>query len=502
MLPDLAASLNDPILPLHHFHHVHHPITFFSAMLSLELIDAGLVLAARHGDSVAVVDEVPGMAVLEDDATTTGAEAAARVRLKPLLAHTNFWRGLSVEPLTRPSRLIGTTADLAFAQVTALLDKHRGSEFVLLAVPAGYSREQLGLLLGVVNETGVAVAGIVDAALAACSHEPAPARVLHLDLELHQALLTVLEHVGDASGSGEQGGLKRSRYEIVPRHGVLALHQTWMQMIAETFVRKTRFDPLHEAASEQRLMNELPGWLEQLGSNSTIKLTNQFGEQLLEVELERDQFIAAAQPHYAELLKLIQGARVAGMPIELRVSHRVAAMPGLVEHLSTLRDCEVRVLPRGSAALGALSYEAAIRRPAEALALTYRLPIPRAATTGAAAVEETSTPVQLRPTHVLFRGRAWAISGQPLSVGWSAGNGSRSLVLPTAEPGVSRSHCTLLRHNGAVIVEDHSTYGSYVNEERVAGRTVLTVGDRLRLGSPGVTLELIQLVKDDGAPQD
>jgi hypothetical protein len=36
----------------------------------------------------------------------------------------------------------------------------------------------------------------------------------------------------------------------------------------------------------------------------------------------------------------------------------------------------------------------------------------------------------------------------------------------------------------------------------VAGRTALTVGDRLRLGSPGVTLELIQLVNDDGAPQD
>ena len=52
------------------------------------------------------------------------------------------------------------------------------------------------------------------------------------------------------------------------------------------------------------------------------------------------------------------------------------------------------------------------------------------------------------------------------------------------------------------MVEDHSTYGSYVNEERVVGRTALTVGDRLRLGSPGVTLELIQLVNDDGAPQD
>lgn len=471
-------------------------------MLSLELIDAGLVLAGRHGDSVAVLGEAPGVAVLEDSATLTGAEAAARVRLTPLLAHTNFWRGLGVEPLPRPSRLVGTTADLAFAQVSRLLEKYRsGGESILLSVPAGYSRDQLALLLGVVNETGVGVAGLVDAALAACSHEPAPARVLHLDLELHQAMLTVLEYVGDAAG-GDQAGLKRSRYEMLPRHGVLALQQSWLHMIAENFIRKTRFDPMHEASSEQRLVDELPGWLEQLASATSAQLATQFGDQTLQIELEREQFVAAVQPQYAELLKLVQGARVAGMPIELRLSHRIAAMPGLVEHLATLRDCDVRVLPRGSAALGALNYEAAVRRPAEALALTCKLPLPRAVSSGTSAGTEESTPAQLRPTHVLFRGRAWALSAQPLSVGWTAGNGVRSLVLPSAEPGISRSHCTLTRHNGSVYVEDHSTYGSYVNEERVSGRTVLTVGDRLRLGSPGVTLELIQLVKDDGAPQD
>ena len=32
-------------------------------------------------------------------------------------------------------------------------------------------------------------------------------------------------------------------------------------MIAAAFVRRTRFDPLHEAASEQRLWDGLPGWL-------------------------------------------------------------------------------------------------------------------------------------------------------------------------------------------------------------------------------------------------
>jgi hypothetical protein len=368
---------------------------------------------------------------------------------------------------------------------------------VLLAVPAGYSREQLGLLLGVVSETGVAVAGLVDAALAACSTEPGAARVLHLDLELHQALLTVLEYVG-----GERPGLKRSRYEISPRHGMLALQQVWMRLIAEHFVMKTRFDPLHDAANEQRVLDQLPGWLRALSDQTAITLSLQFGERALEIELEREQFIAAAEPHYAELQRMVQDARVAGMPIELRLSQRFALLPGLVERLSTLRDCIVRVLPHGAAALGALQYDSVIRRPADALALVYQLPIARAAAGALSESEIAQTPAAVRPTHILFQGRAWSITDQPLTIGWSVAAGPRALTLPSAAPGVSRAHCTVVRRNGAVLVEDHSTYGSFVNEERVAGRTALTVGDRLRLGAPGVTLELIQLVNDDGATQD
>ena len=465
-------------------------------MLALELIDSGLLLARQRGETSEVLTEVPGIAFLGDDTTRTGDAAVERIRLNPLLAHTNFWRGLSTEDLTRPSRLVRTTADIAFAQAEELLGPHKSDgESVLLAVPAGYSREQLPLLLGVINETGVRVAGLVDAALAACSLEPAPARILHLDLELHQAILTVLEYSG-----GERSGLKRSRYEIVLRHGVLDLHQTVRQFIAETFISKTRFDPLHDAISEQRLVGQVPALLGQLREQERTVVAMQFGDRPLEVEIERADVIAALEPHYVELLRLVQSARVAGMQIQLRLAPRIAAFPGLVDRFSTLRDCEIQLLPRGAAALGTLQQEATISRP-DSLALVYHLPIARAA--GAESIAEPeATPTPLRPTHLLFQGRAWRISDQPLVIGWSVEAKRRALVLPSSSPGISRAHCTVVRRNGAVMIEDHSTYGSYVNEERVAGRTALTVGDRLRLGSPGVTLELIQLVNDDGAPQD
>jgi hypothetical protein len=418
-------------------------------LLALELIDSGLLLARSRGEDGEVLSEAPGFAVLDDDRTRTGSEAAERVRLKPLLAHTTFWRALSTEQLTRPSRLARTTADIAFAQAEAVLGPYRG-ESVLLAVPAGYSREQLGLLLGVINESGVSVAGLVDAALAACSLEPAPARLLHLDLELHQAILTVLEYSG-----GERPGLKRSRYEIALRNGVLDIQQTLMQFIAETFIRKTRFDPLHDASTEQHLVDQLPAWLGQLREQEQITLSMQFGDRPLEIEIERTQLIAAVERHYVELLRLVQGARVAGMQIELRLSARVATFPGLVERLGTLRDCEIRVLPHGAAAIGTLRHEAAIARP-DSLALVYLLPIARAAGGEASAAQPDATPAPLRPTHVLFQGRAWRISEHPLVIGWSVDAG-RSLVLPSASPGLSRSHCTVVGRHRPLKLEVNTT---------------------------------------------
>jgi pSer/pThr/pTyr-binding forkhead associated (FHA) protein len=64
-------------------------------------------------------------------------------------------------------------------------------------------------------------------------------------------------------------------------------------------------------------------------------------------------------------------------------------------------------------------------------------------------------------------------------------------------PGLSRRHCSLFRSGGSVMVEDHSSYGTYLNGRRVEGRAAASIGDRLRLGSPGVELMLIAVAQDD-----
>jgi predicted component of type VI protein secretion system len=109
--------------------------------------------------------------------------------------------------------------------------------------------------------------------------------------------------------------------------------------------------------------------------------------------------------------------------------------------------------------------------------------------------QEAPMPVRRRTaavpaTHAVFEGRAHAIDTEPLVVGAGSGDGRRIALAGSAE-GVSRMHCTLSRRDGHALVRDHSRYGSFVNGERVEGEAELGAGDRLRVGTPGVVIELV-----------
>jgi pSer/pThr/pTyr-binding forkhead associated (FHA) protein len=65
---------------------------------------------------------------------------------------------------------------------------------------------------------------------------------------------------------------------------------------------------------------------------------------------------------------------------------------------------------------------------------------------------------------------------------------------------VAAHHCSLLAAGEAVVVEDRSGGGTFVNGARVEGRTALRAGDRLQLGRSGRELALIALsgAEDEG----
>ena len=85
-----------------------------------------------------------------------------------------------------------------------------------------------------------------------------------------------------------------------------------------------------------------------------------------------------------------------------------------------------------------------------------------------------------------------------LVLGSDVGDDQRGLTISGVGPGISKRHCTLRAEEDGVVAEDHSSYGSFLNGSRIHGCIAIVVGDRLRLGTPGVELDLIA-VAGDGA---
>jgi hypothetical protein len=265
------------------------------------------------------------------------------------------------------------------------------------------------------------------------------------------------------------------------------------------FVKKTRFDPLHQAATEQCMVDGLPGWLDAVRDGGRAAIEIESGGATYAIDLDAQDFARAASHVYDEYVRVLQRSRPAGGPLHLRLSHRFVLLPGLHERLAEIRDCEVVRLPRGAAALGALAYEQFLRRDGRGLTLVQHLPVPLRSDPARPLASGAAVPEAMRPTHAVIASRAYRINRRPLTLG-SAVPGDRRALLLEPGPGVSRSHCTLWSDGDATWLEDHSTYGTFVNGDRISGRIALRAGDRVRVGSPGVECELVRAVDDDGAP--
>jgi hypothetical protein len=442
------------------------------AVIGIELVDAAVV-AVREG---ALAAASPGVALVSPSGLVVGEPARAAERLQPVLATDRFWSDLSQEAFARTAHPPVSHADLACAHLSDVWRAvaAAGDEAVF-AVPASMRLHQVGLLLGIARRLDIDVAGVVDSALAACAGIRARASVLHLDVQLHQAVLTALDGTSV---------LRRRRVELAPRAGLRAMYAAWAQLVSEAMVRRTRFDPLHQAAAEQQLYERLPGWLASLADQESLDVGIDTDAGTFTTTVRRAQFALAAEAWYAQLAELVAAAHRRDESATLALTARAARLPELAGRLASLPGLEVQELADIAAAEAAAARAAEIGggdQPALVTALARAQPI-----AGDVQPRDRATAA----THVLLAGRAHAIDERPLVIGAGEGDGRR-IALAASGEGISRAHCTLLRRKGRAIVRDHSRYGTFVNGARVEGEADLAAGDRLRVGSPGVVFELV-----------
>ena len=423
------------------------------------------------------------------------------------LAGTNAWNAVRRYPTATSTRHLGSllgepvATDRSIALVAAELVRRLAAqapmsgESVWIVAPARASQRGLSAVLAIARNLSLPVDGFVDAAVASVSALGLERSAIVLEIGMHHIAATYADRDG--------AQVRRRRTALTERGGLMAFYQGWLELVSATMVRRTRFDPLHDAATEQQLFDSLATWAREAALEGSVRAALNKGAARFEVTLTRDQFAQVGQPLHREIARLLHELRPAGAPLTLVVPSMIAHLPGLRDELEQFGDCELVGIPDGFAAAVTSRLDLPQRASEDPVRLLRRLPSSAQEQSGAGSGISRDMLGSRRsrsasPSHLLLNGQVYAVAGEALVMG-RAPVGPRTITLPDGLAGVSRRHCTLAPEGSELALLDHSSFGTFVNGERVAERVRVRAGDRVRLGDPGVELAFIAV---NEAPAD
>jgi hypothetical protein len=409
----------------------------------------------------------------------------------------NAWSGLRRHPTAVSTRHLGSllsqavATDRTVALVAAELVRRLAAqaplpeERVWVAVPARASTQGLSAMLAIARTLSLPVDGFVDSAVASVAALGIERSAIVLEVGMHHAAATYIDRDGVQ--------VRRRRTVLTERSGLMSFYQGWLELVSTTMVKRTRFDPLHDALTEQHLFESLAGWAREAADQGSASAAVTKGAERFEVALTRDQFAQAAQSLHREMVRLLHELRPAGAPVALVVPSIIGHLPGLRAELEQFVDCELVSLPDGFAALATSRLDLPERASTDPVRLLRRLPVSEEQALASAVSRDLLSARHgrsLPPSHLLLNDQVYALGSDPLVIGRLPA-GPRTIALPDGLAGVSRRHCTLTPEGDELVLLDHSSFGTFVNGERVAERVRVRAGDRVRLGDPGVELALI-----------
>ena len=428
----------------------------------IELNDSAIGL----GDAAGIIVQSPGFALVDGKLVQMGEEAERQARLKPTSSYNKYWHELSLEPLTQQSQF-RHAADIAHAHLLHLAEEAElsGSDNdVIFAVPGNFSQQQLAILLGISGQTPFRPVGVADSALAAAIAMAEAENIIYIDMQLHQVVLTELqlrdEHIATAS------------VVQIPGVGSQNFMDLMMQLSTELFIQQSRFNPQHNAESEQQLYNALPAWLQQEETEGSLQLELNSSGNVYTAKMPRETLIQSLAGHYKKIEQQIQALNK-GTASQILLNPRIAAMPGFRHALRHQGD--LLIVPPGTVHKSCLEYSEAILGGEKGIHRVSTLPVK--AEHKAAMADRSSSAES--PTHLLFEHRAFPLDGLRVTNKPQV-NGSRSSSLNLALEGLPDELGLIERRGNGLFLQ--ALNGDWrVNEETVTDERQLTLGDRLRI---------------------
>lgn len=447
----------------------------------IEINDCGLCCGNAQGE----IFVSPGYALVTKQGITTGNAALEKAYLQPQQSFNQYWRQLNLSPLSSPTPQARHNADLAYAQLLQLHQESGSPEEIIFAAPGSFDRDQLSIVLGLAKASPFKTVGLVDSAVAAASQSDTSLttnnQLLHLDIQLHQLVLTRISI---------DNHIERTDVDVMTDIGLKTFYDYWARYIADQFIQQYRYDPLHTAQGEQQLYDLLPSWLEKINDHQELAVSLDSPQGSYRLNLNRNALLASSQGKLEQLQQKLDG--LLGQNDTLIASHRTNLLPGLATQLGT-----VNTLPANAAVLGCLENIDSIKGSGENIHFVTQIPNQKTSgqdpinqkSSSSPKIEELDSKINPKtqhevkpiadrrePTHVLYQHRAQAIGDV--------------LYLQQKDEGLSFSQqqatdTGLFQENGQIYLRSEQ-----INISAQNPTTPLQVGETINIGS-----HLLQLIE-------
>jgi len=420
-----------------------------------------------------ILVQSPGFANVAEKQPVFGEDARKVARLHPRQTYTQFWSQLSLDPLVNSNGHFRHQADLAFAHLNNIAGQHNLNDEVIFAVPSNYNRNQLSILLGLVKSCQFDAAGLVDMPLLTAGTAGGDGLTVYLDIQLHQSVLTTFD-AGD-------GKVSRDKVVQIPGTGLLALHDAWVNMITDEFIKQSRFDPHHNAETEQYVYNQLEDWIARSLSDNEILMEINNKGSVYQARVNRGHFEQRVRNIFSRIKTELES--LAGSDYSLHVPGTMADIPGLAHYLNNIRGVEESLLLENC-----LAHLDHIRGEADSLNFVTSLPAKAsAASSGTATARTSGNDV---PSHVLVNNKAYAL---PTSLSYGPANGSDHHAMVQLPTSAGSGEIRLGLSGDKVTLDYQGAADIALNGTRAAGREQLKLGDVISLSGSEVSLRMIQV---------
>lgn len=492
------------------------------ATVGIELSDVGAncVLIGEDGSSKTLsmgegVDTFPAYAYARAGELTFGLAAQDMAFVYPRRTSSEFLDDLSFQSTNLDGHYNRVMySQLAYEYLRDLAGRVRREvgdiERVVLAAPGHFleddekSEERLGILLGILSDVGMPVAGIVDMAAASLYSEglwnvPDGERIFHIDI-LAQATHISVFH--------KRSGLERVYFSRLPQYGYNRILERFTSTMANRFLVETSFDITEDRNIERAFHAQAREMLSNLGKTGEASLEVSTREKSRQMTISRDLAAMELAPQVKALTQLILRAvndfANGGDEIQIALSDRAANIQGLKGAIVAQGLGLVKELQPESAAFGAANYGKdwevvdrldEVRVEVGISALEISQEHQRESGARLATVRVAREGRSLTPTHVVCDGLAYEMIGDAFSIGVGE-SGRFDLTAESNQAGNAMELCRLIQEDERWLLREAE--GATVDFDREtdlkAGDTIdiLMQGSRKRL----LLIHCVEITRD------